>query len=111
MLHQFSSFSIYPLFLIAYGILLVIHATFSSLFLTIFYSFLCPSRFLSTQGVRFSFIVPYHASLSTLPENQPSKTVLCGGKAAKNALLHIRTLHSHAPLLARPCYLRLDSSL
>ncbi|QCD88958.1 hypothetical protein DEO72_LG3g3510 [Vigna unguiculata] len=58
-----------------------------------------------------SFIVPNHASLSTSPENEPPKTVLHGGEAAENALLHIRTLHSHAPLLARPRYLRLDASL
>lgn len=55
-----------------------------------------------------SLIHRNHGSLTTLSENKSSKTVLCGGEAAENALLHLWTLYSYAPLLARSRYFRLD---
>lgn len=41
------------------------------------------------------------------PENQFSEAVLADDQAAENQILHPRTLHLHAPLLARPRYHRL----
>ncbi|KAI4323428.1 hypothetical protein L6164_023035 [Bauhinia variegata] len=52
-----------------------------------------------------------HSEAPTSPEKEPPATVFSRGEAAEDALLHSRTLHHYASMLARPRHLRLDTPL